>query len=68
MNKGLAEAEGDYVVFLNAGDTFHDSDTLQTIADAIMIMTILGWFTGRLIWSTRNGAGWGKGIWQLPRC
>ncbi len=36
MNKGLAEAEGDYVVFLNAGDTFHDSGTLQTIADAIM--------------------------------
>lgn len=36
MNKGLAEAEGDYVVFLNAGDTFHSPDTLQRIADAIM--------------------------------
>lgn len=36
MNKGLAEASGDYVIFLNAGDTFHSPDTLQTIADIIM--------------------------------
>jgi len=36
MNKGLAMAEGDYVIFLNAGDRFHSPDTLQHIADAIM--------------------------------
>lgn len=36
MNKGLAMASGDYVVFLNAGDAFHASDTLQLYADAIM--------------------------------
>lgn len=36
MNKGLGEAEGDYLIFLNAGDTFHSPDTLQHIADAIM--------------------------------
>jgi len=36
MNKGLAEAAGDYVIFLNAGDTFHSPDTLQIIADTIM--------------------------------
>lgn len=36
MNKGLAEAKGDYVVFLNAGDTFHSPETLQLIADTIM--------------------------------
>lgn len=36
MNKGLGEAEGDYVIFLNAGDAFHSPDTLQLIADAIM--------------------------------
>lgn len=36
MNKGLANAEGDYVLFLNAGDTLHSPDTLQHLADAIM--------------------------------
>ncbi len=36
MNKGLGIASGDYVIFLNAGDSFHSTNTLQTIADAIM--------------------------------
>ncbi|MDE6861026.1 MAG: glycosyltransferase [Duncaniella sp.] len=36
MNKGLGIATGDYVIFLNAGDSFHSTNTLQTIADAIM--------------------------------
>ena len=36
MNKGLAEAQGDYVIFLNSGDTFHSPATLQSIADTIM--------------------------------
>lgn len=36
MNKGLAMATGDYVIFLNAGDTFHSEETLQRIADTIM--------------------------------
>lgn len=36
MNKALAEAKGDYVIFLNAGDCFHTKDTLQKIADTIM--------------------------------
>lgn len=36
MNKGLGMADGDYVMFLNAGDAFHSPDTLQMIADAAM--------------------------------
>lgn len=36
MNKALAEAKGDYVIFLNAGDRFHSKDTLQQLADTIM--------------------------------
>ncbi len=36
MNKGLGLAKGDYVIFLNAGDAFHSSKTLETIADKIM--------------------------------
>lgn len=35
MNKGIALATGDYLCFLNAGDSFYAADTLQTIVDAI---------------------------------
>lgn len=35
MNKGLKMAEGEYLIFLNAGDAFHSPDTLQQVADAI---------------------------------
>ena len=33
MNKGLAMAQGKYVLFLNAGDTFHSPDILKAYAD-----------------------------------
>lgn len=36
MNKGLGLAKGDYVIFLNAGDSFHSQKTLQLIADTVM--------------------------------
>lgn len=36
MNKALGIAKGDYVMFLNAGDSLHSDDTLQQIADAIL--------------------------------
>ena len=32
MNKALREASGDYILFLNAGDTLHDEHTLSHIA------------------------------------
>ena len=32
MNKGLTQASGDYIVYLNAGDFFPDNDTLETVA------------------------------------
>lgn len=36
MNRGLDIATGEYLIFLNAGDAFHSSGTLQKIADAVM--------------------------------
>ncbi len=36
MNKAMAVATGEYLIFLNAGDTFHSPETLQQLADAIM--------------------------------
>lgn len=35
MNRGMGMAQGDYLIFLNAGDTFHSQETLQHIAKAI---------------------------------
>lgn len=35
MNKGLAQAQGDFVFFLNCGDRFFDADTLANIAKCI---------------------------------
>ena len=36
MNKGLRLATGDYLIFLNAGDRFHSSQTLRKVADQVM--------------------------------
>lgn len=36
MNKGLGLARGEYVIFLNAGDSFHTPDILQRLADVAM--------------------------------
>lgn len=33
MNKGVAQAHGDYCIFMNSGDCFHSPDVLDSIAD-----------------------------------
>ena len=41
MNKGLRLATGDYVCFLNAGDRFHEDDTLQQMVHTLRELTEL---------------------------
>lgn len=36
MNKGIRHAKGKYLIFLNAGDTFHSKNTLKNIASTII--------------------------------
>lgn len=33
MNKGISQAHGDYLLFLNSGDAFYDHDVLQKVVD-----------------------------------
>lgn len=40
MNKGLQLATGDYICFLNAGDTFYGSDTLASMVSSLNAMRL----------------------------
>lgn len=41
MNKGIARATGDYLCFLNAGDSFHSADVLEKMAATVADRTDL---------------------------
>lgn len=47
MNKGIAQAHGDYLNFMNSGDKFHSSDVLETISSQINADIVVGaWIKG----------------------
>jgi glycosyltransferase involved in cell wall biosynthesis len=41
MNKGIAKATGDYVWFINAGDTFYDNTTVEQVYEQIRQQALL---------------------------
>ena len=49
MNKGLGRAKGEYVIFMNAGDRFHENETLQYYADTIAANDSPGMVYGQTI-------------------
>lgn len=66
MNNALDIAKGDYVIFLNAGDKFHSTDTLQQIADAIMANDYPGIVYGQTNVVDDNGAYLGPRHLRAP--
>lgn len=37
FNKGISEVTGDWVIFLNAGDVFHDSNVLKNVSSQLLL-------------------------------
>lgn len=67
MDKGLAMAQGDYVIFLNAGDKFHSPDTLQRIADVAMDNAYPGIIYGQTLIVDANGKRVGERHFRAPK-
>lgn len=67
MNKGLGRANGDYLIFMNAGDTFHDGSTLQLYADEVMDNDYPGIIYGQTLLVDKDGGVVGERHLRAPR-
>ncbi len=54
MNFGISQAQGDYVLFLNAGDTLFDSDALSQLIDFLQSKAPT-WAYGRVNFTSSTG-------------
>lgn len=55
MNKGIGHAKGEYLIFMNAGDTFHSNDSLQIYADCAYDYDRPGIIYGQTLLVDQNG-------------
>lgn len=55
MNKGIRLATGDYLCFLNAGDSFHEDDTLQQMVHSISSSELPTCCMAKQRWWIRKG-------------
>lgn len=66
MNKGQGMANGDYLIFMNAGDCFYNSDTLEVYADVIKKNNYPGIVYGQTILVDKSGHRVGYRHLQAP--
>lgn len=58
MNKGVSLASGDFVIFMNVGDKFHQAHTIATVADRIVANLAYDCFFGDVLVIDGNGKEW----------
>lgn len=52
MNKGIAIASGEYLLFMNSGDTFYDAEVLEQVAPALERHR--DFYTGGVVWMGKS--------------
>lgn len=67
MNKGLEMARGEYVLFMNAGDSFHGNDGARRILQAIDGILLPGIIYGQTILVDAEGRKVGERHLRAPR-